>query len=112
MKRLFASMLLLAAALFAADPEPAYIPNSTTAVAKYTVRIKTLYLANKTASAATVTLKDRSTNCGGAACQVWPAVSIPANSVYVADLRNIRVISGFTWESDTASAVVGWVEYN
>lgn len=113
MKRMILAVLgaALAIGCFAADNVLVYVPNTTTTVAPYTVKIKTLYLANKTAGSVTVTLKDRSTNCNSAACQFWPAITMAANSTYVVDMRGIRVTSGFTWESDTANAVVGWVEY-
>lgn len=90
---------------------PAYIPTGTTAVVSQTVYLSRLYVANRHVSAITVTLTDRSANCGGAGCQLVPTVSVPANSVYVLDMQDIPAVNGFTWATNTATIVVGWVYY-
>ena len=110
MKRILV-LLLLSLITQAAEIGPAYVPSVSTAVTTSTVYLYSLHLANTTGSAVTVIVADRSTNCGGTVCQLWPTVSIAANTVYTADLGGIPANSGFTWIASTGSAVVGWVSY-
>lgn len=111
MRKLLAIFVLLCAPAWAADTTPSYIPNSATAVTTSTVRIYTLYLANNTAGALTVTILDRSTNCNSAGCPLWPTVSIAANSVYTAQLSGVPATTGFTWQASAANSVMGWISY-
>ena len=85
------------------------VPTSETAVITTSVRIGQLHLTNTTAGALTVIIKDRSTNCGGSACEIWPTVSIAANTVYVAELH-VPAASGFTWQA-SGSGVQGWISW-
>ena len=104
-------ILLLALPLCATELGPRYVPNSTTTVTTDTVRLYNLHLANTTAGAVTVIIKDRSTNCNSAACELWPTVSIAADTVYTTNLQGLAANSGFTWEASSANAVVGWITY-
>ena len=104
-------LILLAAVANAAEVGPAYVPSGSTALTTSTAYLYKLHLANTSGSAVTVILADRSTNCGGSVCQLWPTISIAANTVYTADLGGIPANSGFTWIASTGSAVVGWVSY-
>lgn len=87
-----------------------YVPSSTTNLFTSTTLVGRVHLANKSGGAVTVTLKDRSTNCGGAACEFWPAVSIAANTVYSYDLGSVRAVSGVQWSASAANAVVGSIQ--
>lgn len=113
MRRLFCILALLACLLQATTTNPAYIPNSTSVVTTRDATLKKLILSNVTAGAITVTISDRSTRCNSAACQIWPAVSIAANTVYVVDLGNSGVYceSGFSWSASGANSVIGIAEY-
>jgi len=105
------ALTLAALTGFAAEIGPAYVPSGSTAVTTSTAYIYRLHLANTSGGAVTVILADRSTNCGGSVCQLWPTISIAPNTVYTADLGGIPANSGFTWIASTGSAVVGWVSY-
>lgn len=88
---------------------PGYVPASATDLITQDVRVEYVYFANKSTSAVTCKISDKSTNCGGATCPFWPDVSILANQAYVVPINNIPAIGGFTWSCSTASAVVGYM---
>jgi len=122
MKTLLASLLLFCSLCFAqtATPYPqagqawqrtaAFLPNISTAITNADSLLGQLHLANKTGSTVTVTLTDNSTNCGGSACQLWPSISIAANTVYENNFGGLLCSGGVKWSSNTANAVVGWVK--
>jgi len=103
-------VLSFAALAQATDTTLAYVPSSNTTVTTAAVRVYTVFLANVTAGAVTVTIKDRTTNCNGAACQVWPAVSIAANTVYIADMKGVAM-TGIDWSASSGNSVVGQLSY-
>jgi hypothetical protein len=124
MKKIFAALCLLAAPVFAQTPS-AYpttfsqvlevglitVPSSTTTVFSFTVRVDRMYFSNRTGSAVTVTVTDGSTNCtGSSACQLFPAVSIAANSTYAVDLGGVTAQLGVKWSASSANAVDGWIK--
>jgi hypothetical protein len=86
-----------------------YVPNSATDVTTSDSYVGRLHLSNKTAGALTCTLLDKSTNCGGAACHPWEAITIAANSVYAADLGGLYFPGGIQWSCSAASSVIGWM---
>lgn len=117
MKRIALLLLVIVGIQAATTPLPrrgqdwyqadAYIPDSATDVITDTVFVDTIYLANTSGGSVTVTIKDRSTACGGSACQWWPTVTIAANTVYTAQTGGKISTSGVNWVASTASAVVG-----
>ena len=111
MKRLFLIFALLATVVSATDQNLGYVPNTETAVISSTVRLYAMVLSNTSGGAVTITMKDRTTNCGGSGCAFWPTVSIAANTFYEVDFHGLRVQNGFTWQASTASAVTGWISY-
>lgn len=88
-----------------------YVPTVDTAVATATVIIDRIHLASTVDTVCSI--KDRTTNCGGAACLIWPAISMspPGTSgiVYNVDLGGIVATSGVQWSCTTA-AVVGQLQ--
>jgi len=102
--------MLLTAAPVAVGPT--FIPNSTTVIVAKDVKIGKIVLSNTTAGALTVTISDRSTSCNGGACQIWPAISIAANTVYTADLGGTFMQSGISWSASAANSVIGAVNYD
>lgn len=110
-KRIFALIVLFCISAFAIDTHPAYIPNTATVVTSHDALIYRLTLSNVTAGAVTVTISDRSANCNSAACQIWSAVSIAANTVYTVEFGGIFMESGFTWTASAANSVIGRVTY-
>ncbi len=117
MKRLLALFMLLLVSAWSlggasADTGPlAYIPNSTTAVVSTSANLYTLWLSNTTGGAVTVTIADRGTGCNGSPCQIWPVISIAANTVYVTPMYGIPALNGFTWTASSANSVMGWIAY-
>ena len=87
-----------------------YVPNSSTDLTTTDSYLDKVVLSNITAGAVTVVIKDKSTNCGGSACQIWPTVSMAANTVYTADLGGIYAPGGVQWECSAATSVVGWIK--
>jgi len=85
----------------------AFLPNSATDVVTQTVFLDYMVLSNTTAGALTVVLKDKTTNCNGAACQFWPTVSIAANSTSTVNFGGIIVTSGLQWQASATNSVVG-----
>ena len=111
MKRLLIAIAFFACALRAVESSVAYVPNTQTDLVTSTVRLSKLHLANVTGGAITVLIKDRTTNCNSASCQIWPTVSIAANSVYTADLQGVPANSGASWQASAANSVVGWITW-
>ena len=120
MKRKFWLLFLCcAAAAFAQTAVPnrgqqwytplAYVPGTATNVVTATTFLDTAFLANTSGSSVTVTFLDKTTACGGAACQFWPAVTMAANSTYVVQFNGIVETSGVQWSCSSSSAVVGQI---
>jgi len=91
---------------------PIFIPNSTAVIVARDVKIGKVILSNTTAGALTVTISDRSTSCNSGACQIWPAISIAANTVYTVDLYGTFMQSGISWSASAANSVIGVVNYD
>jgi hypothetical protein len=89
---------------------PRAVPDSSTAVISQTTYLISMVLANTTASAVSVTVVDQSTNCNSGACQIFPAVSIAANTVYVIDLKGIPAVGGVKWSASSANAIHGSIQ--
>jgi len=68
-----------------------------------------MWLSNVTADAVTVLVTDLSTEAGGSPCQVWPAVTIAANSVVVIDLQSVVANGGVAWSASAANAIHGQI---
>lgn len=85
------------------------IPATPQAFATRTVQLDAMVLANTSTSAVTVQVYDASTNCNGASCQIWPTVTIAANSTQIVNLLGVRATSGAYWIASTAGVVDGWI---
>jgi hypothetical protein len=85
-----------------------FVPGSSTAITNVDVWMQQIYLANTTAGSVTVSFVDQSTACSAGACTVWPAVTMAANSVYIA-VMNVHVVGGLKWSASSGSAVTGYV---
>jgi hypothetical protein len=83
---------------------PVYGP---TGVSPTTVFIDQINLANTTGSSVTVTIVDQSTNCGGGACTIVPAVAVAANTLYTIALRGAPATGGIKWSASVSNAIHG-----
>jgi len=108
MKRIL--LFLICLALFGKATRVTSIGTSETDIETTTVKLTYLYLANTTASAITITLRDKSTDCSAAACQPWPAVSIPAHTVYAYPFPGLTYKSGLTTQA-SATGVYAELQY-
>lgn len=86
-----------------------WVPNSSTSVTTADSILNYLHLGNTSGSTVTVTITDSSTACGGSACQVWPAITIAANTVYDNNFNGIICKGGIKWTATTANAVAGFM---
>ena len=87
------------------------LPSATKSVIAQTTFLQKGWFSNRTASAVTVTITDNTTACTGAtACQVWPTVSIPANTAQKVDFGGVVANSGVSWFASSANAVDGWIQ--
>lgn len=87
------------------------IPSSTATVVASTIRVMDITLCNKTGSSVTITIQDRSTDCGGAACNFLNAVSIAANTTYAIQLGAQVAPSGLQWSASAGSSVDAKIRY-
>lgn len=110
MRRLLAVLLLLADLLSAGETK-GLVPNSATVVSSTTVRLYQLNCSNNTGGSATLIILDRSTNCAGSGCPVWPTVSLAANSKYTANMSGEPAEGGFTWQASAASTLYCWISF-
>ncbi len=90
------------------------LPSSSTQAiaatsASHYIWIDRLMLSNTSASSVTVTITDQGTNCNGGPCQIFPAVTLAANTVYAVDLGGARSYGGISWSATTANVVHGWM---
>lgn len=118
--KIIASLIILAALAAAQSVTPfpiigekweqkfSPIPGSPTAIVNVDVVVNVIQLANASGSSVTVSFVDQSTACSGGPCTIWPAVSMAANSVYIA-VTNAHVVGGLKWSASTSSAVIGYV---
>jgi len=93
------------------------VPNAATAIvvpktpggsaAPNTVFVEMVVLANISASAVTVTITDRSTNCNGGPCTLFAPATIQANQVYTIPLNGAPANGGISWSASAANAVHG-----
>lgn len=91
--------------------QTAYLTNSAADVTTADSYIDRIFLSNVTVGAVTVTIKDKSTNCGGSACQLLPTFSIAANSIYVSpDLGGLYAAGGIQWQASANTSIVGWIK--
>lgn len=118
MKKTIFISLLLAVALIGQTTystevatRPAFVPATATDVVARDVNVMRINLSNTTGSAVTVTITDKSTNCGGSACQIWPAITISANTVYMVDVGGEQFVGGIRWSASASNAVVGSIRY-
>lgn len=118
MKKAICIALLLAVALIGqttysteVTTKPAFVPATATDVVARDVFVMRINLSNTSASAVTVTISDKSTNCNSGPCQIWPAVTIAANTVYMVDVGGEQFIGGIRWSATAANAVVGSIRY-
>jgi hypothetical protein len=72
--------------------------------------IKRITLSNTSAAQVTCNVRDRSTNCGGAACQFWPNIQLDANTLQMMDFDSMTAIGGLSWSCSTGSVVVGSIQ--
>lgn len=84
-----------------------FVPATDTDVFTANTQIIKIMLSNTSASAVTCTVKNKGTGCGGAACQFWPAISLPANAIQAIDMGGILSLGGVQWSCSTANVVVG-----
>ncbi len=66
------------------------------------------HFSNTSASAITITLVDLGTNCAGAPCSIWPAISIAPNSSYEVQFHGVNTAGGLTWTA-SAAGVTAWI---
>jgi len=117
MTKLIGLLCVATLALFAQTAAPnrgqlwytpmAYVPATATNVVTATIFLDSAFLANTSASSVTCTFVDKTTACGGTACQFWPAVTMAANATYLVQFDGLIVTSGVQWSCSSASAVVG-----
>ena len=85
-----------------------FVPASATDLATDTVYVDAIVLINDTGSDVTVTVRDKSTDCGGSACPVLPSTSplvVKAASIYSVPLYKFRARGGIRWSASAGSAV-------
>ena len=89
---------------------PVFMPLAATDVWTATTHLDFILLANTTGGAVTVTIKDKSTNCNGGACTIFPATSIPANSTWIPEMRGgIPMIGGVNVQASSANAITTFI---
>lgn len=88
-----------------------FVPNTPTAVTTKTTRVYYMKFTNTTGGAVTVTVSDRSTNCNSGACDIWTAVSIPANTTITEASNGVLMNGGITWSASAANSITGWMYY-
>jgi hypothetical protein len=72
-----------------------------------TVYVDAIVIVNNNSSAVTVTVRDRSTACAGAACPLIPdAISVAAKTIYAVPLFKARARDGINWSASTGTGVV------
>ena len=119
---------LLCGSLFAADPvwiskrndagvieltAVGIVPVTSTTLTSTEYRVKAITLVNDTAASVTCAVKDKSTNCNGAACAIVPSattrpLTLATATMYVIQLPGIPATGGITW-SCSATGVTGRV---
>lgn len=87
------------------------VPASATLIVSGTVYVEEIKLANKSGGAVTVTIIDASTDCGSAACEIVPTVSIAANTLYTMRLGGIIAPNGIRWSASSGTAIAGQIRY-
>lgn len=111
----FALIAIIASALLATVTNPGYVPATDTTVTTASAQLSFMHLNNKSNASSDCVVKDRSTNCGGAACPLWGPATLGASgsagSVVSWDFHGTPAPSGFTWSCSTSSAVVGTITY-
>ena len=85
------------------------LPSSPTQITTNSTSVDYLYLANTSGSSVTVTIVDGSTNCNGAACKVFPSVTIAANTVYAVPCYGVYATNGISWSANTANVIHAWI---
>lgn len=89
----------------------ATLPSSASTVIAQTTFLQKGWFANRSGAAVTVTITDKTTACtGSSACQVWPTVSIPANTAQKVDFGGVASNGGVSWSASAANAVDGWIQ--
>jgi hypothetical protein len=84
-----------------------YMENSSTDFTTKNTWVDLLVLANKSGSAVTVRISDKSTQCNSGVCDVIPTVSIAANTVYVVPAAGgLYFKGGINWAASSANAVM------
>jgi hypothetical protein len=84
-----------------------YMENSSTDFKTKDTWVDLLVLSNKSGSAVTVRISDKSTQCNSGACDVIPTVSIAANTAYIVPAAGgLYFRSGINWVASAANAVV------
>jgi hypothetical protein len=92
---------------FGLSPVPGASPQIL--VGQTTTLIK-LYVSNTSNAPVTLTVYDNSTNGpGGTPCQIFPAVSIPANAVDVVDLGGVIANGGVSWQASVDGVLHAWL---
>ena len=85
------------------------VPITPVQIFPSTTTLTKMYVANTTASAVTLTVTDRSAENSGSPCQIYPSVSVPANSVQVVDFGGVTANYGVIWFASTANALHAWL---
>lgn len=80
------------------------VPATLTPVYPKTSKVNRMVISNTSVSAQTLTVFDMSTNNAGQPCQIWPTVTIAANSVEVVKLE-VMANGGVQWQA-SASGVL------
>ena len=79
-----------------------------TVLASKTAYIGAIVLVNNSGAAVTLRIRDRSTDCNGAACPIYPDdISIPAGTTWTSTYPFLEATGGITWSASSANAVVG-----
>jgi hypothetical protein len=89
-----------------------YVPSTMTYLAGTTVMVSYIRFSNTSSSvAAVITVQDQSTDCGGGACQVFPAATLAANSFWVVPLDSAGEVfkGGIGWSATGSTVVYGYI---
>jgi hypothetical protein len=83
------------------------MPGTTATITSTTVYVDGVVVINNSSSAITFRLRDRSTDCAGAACPLVPDdISVAAKSMYTIPYPKIEAKSGITWACSDGSNVI------
>lgn len=86
-----------------------FVPASPATITTSDVLLGGIWISNVTGGAVTLTITDGSTHCGGSACQIWPVVSVAANSVVAFSFGGLPASGGVKWTAGAGTSLEGWM---